>query len=56
MNEKLHEKLLYNNIPHDYITRPGAHDANYWNNAIDYQSLFFSKFFSRAAKAKRDRQ
>ena len=53
VNEKLHEKLLYNNIPHDYITRPGAHDANYWNNAIDYQVLFFSKFFSQAANAGR---
>lgn len=53
VNEKLHEKLLYNNIPHDYITRPGAHDAKYWNNAIDYQALFFAKFFSKAAGAGR---
>ncbi len=47
VNEELHKKLLYNNIPHDYITRPGAHNAPYWKNAIDYQALFFSKFFNK---------
>lgn len=47
VNQKLHEKLLYNNILHDYIVRPGRHDGKYWNNAIDYQLLFFYKFFSK---------
>ena len=47
VNQKLHEDLLYRNIQHDYITRPGAHNGEYWNNAIDYQMLFFSKFFQR---------
>jgi S-formylglutathione hydrolase FrmB len=47
VNQKLHEELLYRNIPHDYITRQGRHDWNYWNNAISYQAMFFSKFFSR---------
>ncbi|MGI6074350.1 MAG: alpha/beta hydrolase [Fermentimonas sp.] len=45
VNEKLHEELLYRNIPHDYITRPGAHNWNYWRNAIKYQILYFSEFF-----------
>lgn len=47
VNEKLHKEMLYRNIPHDYIVRPGAHTHEYWNNAVDYQFLFFSKFFAR---------
>lgn len=47
VNQKLHEQLLYNNIPHEYIVRPGKHDGKYWNNAIDYQLLFFHKFFTK---------
>ncbi len=47
VNENLHKQLLYLNIPHDYITRPGAHTGEYWQNAIDYQLLFFWKFFKK---------
>lgn len=47
VNEQLHQKMLKLNIPHDYITRPGAHNAQYWNNALDYQILFFEKFFKK---------
>lgn len=47
VNEELHKKMLYMNIPHDYIIRPGAHTHDYWNNAVDYQMMFFSKFFER---------
>ena len=32
------------------IVRPGAHNADYWNNSIDYQWLFFKKYFDRNAK------
>lgn len=49
INEKLHQDMLYMNIKHDYITRPGAHNAKYWENAIDYQMLFFNKFFNKGA-------
>ena len=45
VNQKLHEKLRYYNIPHDFLTRPGGHTHEYWNNAIDYQLLFFYKYF-----------
>lgn len=45
VNKALHEKLLYLNIPHDYIERPGAHNSAYWNNAVDYQILYFAKLF-----------
>lgn len=47
VNQKLHDKLAYNKIPHDYIVRPGIHNNEYWNNAIDFQLLFFSKFFNK---------
>ncbi|MBB4036449.1 S-formylglutathione hydrolase FrmB [Dysgonomonas hofstadii] len=47
VNEELHKEMLYRNILHDYIIRPGAHNHEYWNNAIDYQMMFFSKFFNR---------
>lgn len=44
-NEKLHRMLLYRGIPHDYISRPGAHNWQYWENAIKFQILFFKEFF-----------
>jgi len=47
VNEELHHEMLYLNIDHDYITRPGGHNHQYWNNAVDYQIMFFSKFFNR---------
>lgn len=47
VNQSLHKELLYKNIPHDYIVRPGAHNHEYWGNAIDYQMMFFSKFFRK---------
>ena len=50
VNENLHQQLLYRNIPHDYISRPGAHNWNYWTNAIQYQLLFMSNFFKSQMK------
>jgi len=47
VNNNLHEKMLERNIAHDYITRPGGHNWNYWNNAILYQTLFMRQFFDR---------
>ena len=47
VNEELHKAMLYRNIPHDYIIRPGAHTHEYWDNAIDYQILYFTKFFNQ---------
>jgi S-formylglutathione hydrolase FrmB len=47
VNENLHQLLLLRNIPHDYITRPGAHNWTYWNNSIKYQLLFMSNYFKR---------
>jgi enterochelin esterase-like enzyme len=45
VNETLHNKLLDSHIPHDYLTRPGAHNAAYRKNAVEYQLLFFYLFF-----------
>jgi len=42
-NRDLHRRLVENNTPHDYIERPGAHTWDYWENALPYQVLFFSK-------------
>lgn len=47
VNEKLHEMLLYRNIQHDYVVRPGAHNWNYWANAVEYQLLFMHRFFGK---------
>lgn len=45
-NRAVHEKMLYMNIKHDYIERPGGHTMEYWNNALQYQMLFFDIFFN----------
>ena len=50
VNKKLHEELLYRNIPHDFITRPGGHSWPYWINSLQYQALFFSNFFRESAQ------
>lgn len=44
-NRALHEKLLRLKINHVYIERPGGHTWAYWKNAIDYELLFFRKYF-----------
>ena len=49
VNKDLHKRLLARGIDHDFITRPGVHDGRYWNNSIDYQILFFDKFFKRSS-------
>ena len=45
VNRKFHQELLKRGIRHDFIIRPGAHNINYWNNSIDYQWIFFRKYF-----------
>ncbi len=46
VNKDLHRRLLGRGIDHDFIQRPGTHNSEYWANALDYQLLFFSKFFN----------
>ena len=45
VNCNLHDKLLAEGIPHEFTTRPGAHNWVYWMNAIKYQFLFFCDRF-----------
>lgn len=47
VNEELHKKLLYYNIPHDYITRPGGHTWDYWENAVQFQLMYFNAYFAK---------
>ncbi len=47
VNRALHERMLYLNIPHQYIERPGAHNWEYWQEAVAYQVLFFHRVFSK---------
>jgi S-formylglutathione hydrolase FrmB len=48
VNKNLHEQLLYRNIPHDFISRPGGHSWPYWTNAVKFQLLFMSNYFNGA--------
>lgn len=41
VNRELHQRLLYNQVPHDYIERPGEHTWEYWQNSLPYHVLFF---------------
>jgi S-formylglutathione hydrolase FrmB len=45
VNRTAHQVLMEMNYPHDYTERPGEHNHFYWGNAVDYQILFFDKFF-----------
>jgi S-formylglutathione hydrolase FrmB len=47
VNRELHQELLYFNIKHDYIERPGGHTLEYWINALQYQVLFFDNYFRK---------
>lgn len=44
-NRAMHNRLMELSIPHDYTERPGGHTWDYWKNAIEYQLLFFRRFF-----------
>ncbi|HJD92212.1 alpha/beta hydrolase [Bacteroides coprosuis] len=46
-NLEIHQLMVEKKIKHDFISRPGAHNHAYWNNSIDYQLLFFYKFFNK---------
>ena len=44
-NRELHRRLVYSKVSHEYTERPGAHTWEYWENALPYHALFFSKIF-----------
>lgn len=43
INREVHRRLLYSRTPHEYTERPGGHTWEYWQNALPYHLLFFSK-------------
>ena len=47
VNRELHRRLVYNNTPHDYTERPGAHTWEYWQTSLPYHLLFFSKVLKK---------
>lgn len=47
-NRMLHERLVQLGVPHDYAERPGGHTWTYWDNAVQYQVLFFASSFKRS--------
>lgn len=47
VNRALKQEMDYRNIPHTYIERPGAHNWDYWREAVQYQLLFFEAFFRK---------
>lgn len=53
VNNALHAKLEKLKIPHDYIVRPGKHEWSYWQNALQYQFLFFSNYFKSVSVRKK---
>ena len=48
VNCNLHNKLMSEGIPHDFISRPGVHNWEYWANSIKYQIVFFHDHLAKA--------
>lgn len=46
VNVALHDKLMYQNVPHDFTIRPGEHNWEYWANSIAFQLLYFNNLFN----------
>ncbi|MFN0173751.1 MAG: alpha/beta hydrolase [Saprospiraceae bacterium] len=49
-NREMHRRLLEADIPHEYTERPGEHNSDYWGSAVDFQVLFFHKFFEEEGR------
>lgn len=45
VNQELHNKMTYLNIPHTYLNMPGKHNWDYWAQSIGFQMAFFDQFF-----------
>lgn len=46
-NRQIHQLLLENQTPHEYIERPGAHTWEYWTEALPVHLLFINKYLKR---------
>lgn len=47
VNKAVHERLVQQRIDHDFISRPGGHNGEYWRNSLPYQIMFFKNFFDK---------
>lgn len=47
VNNNLHQALLDAKVPHEYISRPGVHNWDYWRNSLLYHLLFFTEAFKK---------
>lgn len=45
VNQKLHEKMTYLNIPHAFVSMPGKHNWEYWSQSVLLQMAYFDDFF-----------
>ena len=45
VNCNLHDEMARRGIPHEFTTRPGAHNWDYWRRSLRDHLLFFSDFF-----------
>ena len=52
-NVRLHEKLLYRNIPHTFISAPGGHTLEFWGDTVKYHLQFFSDNFEEKKLAEK---
>ncbi len=52
-NRVFRKQLLERGIPHDYIERPGAHNWDYWINALPYHMQFLSDRLKPAGSPER---
>ena len=46
-NREMHQRLLAAGVAHEYTERPGEHNGEYWSGAVEFQILFFARFFGR---------
>ncbi len=47
VNQTLHDELVSRGITHEYVTRAGAHDWDYWTVSIENHIDFFERYFNR---------
>ena len=45
VNQNLHNEMTKRSIPHEYTTRPGKHNWDYWRRSLRDHILFFNDFF-----------
>ncbi len=45
-NIRFHNKMKQRNISHEFISRPGSHNWEYFTKSLPYQLLFFNDFFN----------